>query len=414
MEFEVKVAENADATRPYWRRRDPEQESVYTVDDPTLAGEPLPPLPIHGTVTYGLEGATGALRAVGAAKSGRPLVVVPAFSVLPEPPSAVVVAGKGSAIEVRVSVRNNLEKAAQATLRLEVPDGWNAEPEAQVVSLPAGESSAFVFRVSAPDRTEGRHEIRAGLDRDGRLYTEGFSIVEREDLGASYFYRPALQHIHAVDVRVPEELRIGYVMGAGDDIPGILRQLGLDVTELTAGAVAAGNLARFDTIILGIRAYDVREDVRQANRRLLDYVENGGTLIVQYNSEREDFNSGNYTPYPARVGRIRVATEEAPVEILAPEDSLFRFPNLIGARDFEGWVQERGLYFMEEWDERYQPLLASNDPGEPPLRGGLLRARYGKGTYIFCGYSFFRQLPAGVPGAVRFFVNLLSAGHEPR
>jgi hypothetical protein len=119
-------------------------------------------------------------------------------------------------------------------------------------------------------------------------------------------------------------------------------------------------------------------------------------------------------PYPARVGRIRVATEEAPVEILAPEDSLFRYPNLIGARDFESWVQERGLYFMEEWDERYQPLLASSDPGEPPLRGGLLRARYGKGTYIFCGYSFFRQLPAGVPGAVRLFVNLLSAGHEPR
>ncbi|HSA94100.1 MAG TPA: PIG-L family deacetylase [Terriglobales bacterium] len=414
MEFEVKVAENADATRPYWRRRDPEEESVYTLDDSALACEPLPPLPIHGTATYALEGATGALRTVGAAKSGRPLVVVPAFSVLPEPPSAVVVAGKDGATEVRVGVRNSLEKAVQATLRLEVPDGWSAEPEAQAVSLPAGESSTFIFRISTPDRTEGRHEIRAGLESGGRLYTEGFSIVEREDLGASYFYRPALQHIHAVDVKVPEALKIGYVMGAGDDIPGILRQLGLDVTELTPADVSAGNLARFDTIILGIRAYDVREDVRQANRRLLDYVENGGTLIVQYNSEREDFNSGNYTPYPARVGRGRVASEEAPVEILAPEDPLFRYPNLIAARDFEGWAQERGLYFMEEWDQRYQPLLASNDPGEPPLRGGLLRARYGKGTYIFSGYSFFRQLPAGVPGAVRLFVNLLSAGHEPR
>ncbi|HXE91239.1 MAG TPA: NEW3 domain-containing protein [Terriglobales bacterium] len=414
VEFEVKVPEDADITRPYWRRGDPERESVYTVDDAGPVGEPLPPIPVRGKATYELGGLAGSLDAAGRGKSGRPLAVVPAFSVLPEPPAAVVVAGRNGDIEVRVAVRNNREKPADATLRLEVPDGWSAAPAAQAVSLPANGSMTCTFLVSAPERMEGRHEIRAGLEHQGHVYTEGFSIVEREDLGASYFFRPAVQHIRAVEVAVPEGLKIGYVMGAGDDIPGILRQLGLDVTELSPADVSEGDLSRYQTVILGIRAYDVREDVRRANRRLLDYVEKGGTLIVQYNSEWEQFNSGNYMPYPARVGRVRVATEEAPVEILAPEDVLFRYPNQIRARDFEGWVQERGLYFMEQWDERYQPLLASHDPGEPALPGGLLRARYGKGTYIFTGYSFFRQLPAGVPGAVRLFVNLLSAGHEPR
>ncbi len=414
VEFRVKTGENTDLTRPYWRRSNPERESVYTVNDPSLVGQPLPALPVWSTARYALEGATGALHAVGAGKSGTPLAVVPAFSVLPEPPSAVVMAGKDGAITVVVGVRNNLEKNAPgATLRLEVPDGWSVEPAAQPVSLAAGESSTFEFRISAPDRAEGRYEIRAGLEYGGRVYTEGFSVVEREDLGASYFYRPAVQHIHAVDVKAPQGLKIGYAMGAGDDIPVILRQLGLEVEELTAKDVSERDLGRFDTIILGIRAYDVREDVRKANPRLLEYVEKGGTLIVQYNTEQDGFNSGNYTPYPARIGRGRVAVEEALVEILAPDDSIFHYPNLIAARDFEGWVQERGLYFMEQWDERYQPLLASNDPGEPPLKGGLLRARYGKGTYIFTGYSFFRELPAGVPGAVRLFINLLSAGHEP-
>jgi len=135
-------------------------------------------------------------------------------------------------------------------------------------------------------------------------------------------------------------------------------------------------------------------------------------LVAQYNASVGDFNSGHFTPFPAQLSRARVSVEEAPVEILAPDDSVFRFPNQITQADFNGWVQERGLYFMDSWDDHYKPLLSSNDPGEPPQKGGLIRAQFGKGIYIYAGYAFFRQLPAGVPGAIRLYVNLLNAGHE--
>jgi hypothetical protein len=201
-------------------------------------------------------------------------------------------------------------------------------------------------------------------------------------------------------------------MGAGDEIPSVLASVGLNVSMITPQELASGDLSRYDTIVVGIRAYDVRTDVREQNRRLLDFVDRGGTLLVQYNQSVGIFNQGHYTPYPATLSNARVSVEEQPVEVLAPQESLFSYPNRITNRDFDGWVQERGLYFMSEWDPHFTPLLSSNDPGEPPQKGGLLLAHYGKGTYIYSGYAFFRQLPAGVPGAIRLFVNLVSAGHR--
>ena len=165
-------------------------------------------------------------------------------------------------------------------------------------------------------------------------------------------------------------------------------------------------------IVLGIRTYDTQKDVAANNKKLLEFVSAGGTLIVQYNTGVSDFNSGHFTPYPAQLSRARVSVEEAPVEVLAPDDRIFHFPNQITQRDFQGWVQERGLYFMSQWDDKFVPLLACHDPGESEQKGGLLKARYGKGLYIYNAYAFFRQLPAGVPGAIRLYVNLLSAGHE--
>jgi hypothetical protein len=163
--------------------------------------------------------------------------------------------------------------------------------------------------------------------------------------------------------------------------------------------------------VLGIRAYDTQKDVVANNKKLLDFVSAGGTLVVQYNTSVPEFNSGKFTPYSAELSRARVSVEEAPVQILAPEDSVFHYPNTISASDFDGWIQERGLYFMDKWDDHFQALLACHDPGEDEQKGGLLLAHYGKGSYIYTGYAFFRQLPAGVPGAVRLYVNLLSAGH---
>jgi hypothetical protein len=339
-----------------------------------------------------------------------PLAVVPAFSVLMKNATRVAQAGNASSFTASVIVRSNRDQKSSGTVRLSVPNGWKAQPQSQNVEFERnGEEKVVGFTVTPLAAKEARTAIRAELESGGRKYSEGFSVVTRADLDTFYYYQPALQRISIVDVKLPTKLKIGYVMGAGDDIAAALDQLGIDVHLITPQELATGDLSQFNTIVLGIRAYDAREDVAANNRRLLDFVNQGGTLIVQYNADTEEFNSGRFAPYLLQLSRQRISVEEAPVEILAPQDRLFSFPNKITARDFDGWIQERGLYFGAQWDDKYQPLLASADPGESPLKGGLLRANYGKGTYIYTGYAFFRQIPAGVPGAIRLYVNLLSA-----
>jgi hypothetical protein len=187
----------------------------------------------------------------------------------------------------------------------------------------------------------------------------------------------------------------------------VLKEIGMNVSTIAADELARGDLSRYATIITGIRAYDVREDVRRYNTRLLEFVHAGGTLIVQYNTGIAAFNAGRYAPYAAELGRERVSEEQSAVQVLAPNDNIFHVPNEITAGDFDGWIQERGLYFMHSWDDQWEPLLAMHDRGELPRKGGLLRCFYGRGTYIYTGLSFFRELPGGVPGAVRLFVNLV-------
>jgi hypothetical protein len=204
---------------------------------------------------------------------------------------------------------------------------------------------------------------------------------------------------------------VGYVEGAGDRVPEALEQLGIAVTRLSASDLASGDLARFPAIVLGIRAYAVRDDLVAANARLLEYVNGGGTLVVQYNRSNEVPNI-QIGPYPFTMtsnNNFRVTREDAPMRILDSANPVFNTPNAITAEDFSGWVQERGIYFLSQWDQRYTPLLSSNDPGDQPLLGGLVAAKYGKGTYIYTGYVFFRELPAGVKGAYRLFANLVSA-----
>jgi hypothetical protein len=217
------------------------------------------------------------------------------------------------------------------------------------------------------------------------------------------------------DVKVTAH-KVGYVMGAGDELPEALRQLGCNVTLLSERDLAGGDLSVFDAIVTGVRAYNVRADLRANQERLLEYVHNGGTLIVQYNVAEGGHFGGRKTgelarigPYPLQIGRGRVSVEEAPVKFLEPDNPLLVSPNHIGEKDFEGWIQERGLYFASEWDSHYHAVLETHDPGEKPQEGGILVARYGQGVYIFSGFSWFRELPAGVPGAFRIFANMLSA-----
>ena len=209
-----------------------------------------------------------------------------------------------------------------------------------------GEKQDFQFKVFPAGLQEGRATIRAVLESEGEKYSEGYTLVTREDLGSFYYYQPARQRVSIVDVKAPHDLKVGYIMGAGDDIPTVLQQVGMDVTLIPAEKIATEDLSKYGTIVLGIRAYDTQKDVATNNKKLLDFVSAGGTLVVQYNAGVGDFNAGKFTPYPAELSRARVSVEEAPVEILAPEDSVFHSPNTITARDFDGWVQERGLYFM--------------------------------------------------------------------
>jgi LmbE family N-acetylglucosaminyl deacetylase len=423
--FRLRVPKDAKFTRPYWHRDNPDTEAVNHIDDEKYATLPFPPPALRARVEYAVGGSAAAARNginvvvvtpfldEAGKKVSRPLAIVPAFSVMLEPGTQVISTHNGSTSTVAVGVTNNLTRAMHGKLGLELPTGWRVEPEQFAVDFAKrGEKQDFQFKVFPAGLQEGRAVIRAVLESEGEKYSEGYTLVTREDLGSFYYYQPARQRVSIVDVQAPHDLKVGYIMGAGDDIPTVLKQVGMDVTLIPAEKIASEDLSNYGTIVLGIRAYDTQKDVVTNNQKLLDFVSAGGTLVVQYNTSVGDFNSGKFTPYSAELSRARVTVEETPVEILAPEDSVFHYPNTITARDFDGWVQERGLYFMDKWDDHFTPLLSCHDPGEDAQKGGLLRAKYGKGTYIYAAYAFFRQLPAGVPGAVRLYVNLLSAGHE--
>jgi hypothetical protein len=440
------VPPDAPFTKPYWHRDNPETDTLFTIDNPKYENLPLPPPPLHVSVQYNVlprkrikapvPDVIGKLSGKKSGEDANPkaqisapvtvayrdekglerkttLAIAPAFSVKLDPGEQVIPLQGAPSTTVKVAVTSNLAKTPPGTLRLEVPDGWRVEPETLPVNFhERGEHQEFEFKVVPARVKEERAGIRAVLTAGGAEYSEGYNQVSREDLLTFYYYQPAVQRVSLVDLRVPKDLKVGYVMGAGDDIPMVLKQIGIDVTVIPPDKLASEDLSRYGTVVLGIRAYDTQKDVIANNKKLLDFASAGGTLVVQYDSDISTFNSDHLTPYPAELSRARVSVEDAPVEILAPDGNLLHYPNQISEQDFQGWVQERGLYFMKQWDDHYKPLLASHDPGEPPQKGGLLHAQYGKGTYIYTGYAFFRQLPAGVPGAIRLYVNILSAGHE--
>jgi LmbE family N-acetylglucosaminyl deacetylase len=420
-QFQVTIPENAPYTRPYWSRGNPETETAYTIIDPRALTAPWPPYPLHARVNFMHGNYWGEASAVAKIKfidptlgqSERPLAVGPSISVLLTSPVVVAPVGGTAKSQIGVSVRSNVQSAVHAKLELDTPQGWKVDPAEIAVDLDHdGDVNNYTFQVTPQNLHEGTYKVTARAQYNGKQYAEGFKVITRPDLDSYYAYRPATENVQAVDVKLPPQLKVGYVMGTGDEIPSVLQSVGLSTSIITAQELASGDLSRYGTIIVGIRAYDTRTDVREHNRRLLDYVNGGGTLIVQYNQSTSAFNDGHYSPFPATAANVRVSVEDQPVEILAPEDQVFNWPNKITQKDFDGWVQERGLYFMSEWDAQFKPLLACNDPGEPPQKGGLLLAHYGKGIYIFSAYGFSRQLPAGVPGAIRLFVNLVSAGHQ--
>jgi hypothetical protein len=265
------------------------------------------------------------------------------------------------------------------------------------------------FKVSPPAKlANGTHTLWAWAKVRGRDQVFEISLEPLPTLPTRMWSEPAIAKVHVMDVTVPRDLRVGYVTAENDPIPEALREIGVHVELLDEQALAFGDLSKYDAIAIGIRAYELRSDLARANQRLLDYAAAGGTLVVQYQREGV-WNQLKPAPYAATVGNgLRTTDENSPVRFVDAKHPLLNFPNVIRAEDFSGWVQERGLYYWDKFDAKYQPVLAMRDPGEQEALGALLYARHGKGVYIYTGLSFFRQLPEGVPGAYRLFVNLLS------
>ncbi len=241
----------------------------------------------------------------------------------------------------------------------------------------------------------------------GKSYREGYQVTGYNGLRPYFLYMPSVYRTTGVDVKVAPELKAGYVMGSGDDVPASLEQLGIKVSFLTPAEIAGGDLRKYDVILLGVRTYAVRDDLRTYNNRLLEYVRDGGVVIVEYNTPEYDHN---YGPYPYVMGNNpeEVTDEASKVDILEPANPVFNWPNKITENDFRGWAEERGSKWMQSWDSHYEALLSTHDPGQAPQKGGLLYAKYGKGIYIYNAYAFYRQLPEGVPGAYRIFANMVS------
>jgi hypothetical protein len=286
--------------------------------------------------------------------------------------------------------------------------------EAPFALKTSGTQSSTAFTLTIPaNRKPGRFAVDAEAMAGGTTFSRDVQVISYPHIQSHRLYWPARARVQVVNLKVAP-VRVGYVMGGGDQVPDAIRRMGIDVTMIDPQTLATGNLSRFDTIVVGIRASETRPDFVANNGRLLQFVERGGALIVQY--QQGEYIEKGLAPYPAEAkGNPRVTDENATVKILAPNHPVFTFPNRITSDDFNGWVQERNLYSFSDFDaRRFTPLLESADPGEEPQRGGELYAEIGKGRYIYTSYTWFRQLPAGVPGAYRQFANLISLSKAPR
>jgi LmbE family N-acetylglucosaminyl deacetylase len=315
---------------------------------------------------------------------------------------------------IRVTVGNNEKGAADATVTLSAPAGWQVEPSSAAIHfVREDEESTVTFTVRPADGARpGDFELKAVAAAAGVQSDLGYEVVEYPHIHRRHVVQTATTRAKVMDVKITPGLHVGYIMGVGDRVPDAIEQLGADVRLIDSDTLAAGDLSQFNVIVVGVRAYERRPDLRANNQRLLQYAETGGTVIVQY--QRNEFNEAQYGPYPAKTTSDRVTDENAPIDVLVPNDPVFTTPNRIGAESWQGWVQERGTYFLGQKDPRYVDLVRSRDPfplNAGPKTGALVEARTGKGRWIYVGLGLWRQLPAGVDGAYRLMANLLSSGH---
>jgi LmbE family N-acetylglucosaminyl deacetylase len=421
--FSVKLSDDVAITsRPYFSRGSM-AEPRYTISDQEQFGRPAGAPAATAIARYTVNGvAVEAHEIVRRYEANLPygdelreLHVVPRLALTVSPANAIIpIAAPKKETALQVELLNNTQDGSAGEVSLILPAGWASTPS----SLPfafsnAGARAVYRFTVSADSIEAQEYDVQAVVRADGREYREGYEVVAPRDLETRYLYRPATSRVRGVDVDVVPGLSVGYVMGVGDQVPAAIAQLGADVTLLGAEDLATGDLSRFDVIMTGTRAYAVREDLHTHNQRLLDYVREGGNLIVLYNTQ--ELVPDDQAPFPAALPREaeEVSEEDSPVEILEPGHQVFTWPNRITQEDFDGWVEQRGSKFFTTWDPAYTPMIATHDQGQDPQRGGWVWARYGRGHYTYFAYALHRQLPYGVSGAYRLLANLLALNKEP-
>ena len=420
---EVRVPAGAAATDIHWSHVDGADR--YAFDSQAPYGAPFRPTPFRAAFDIELGSTRITVERpveyryasdIFAGEKRMELNVAPRFAVSMTPEIAVVPASGGSSREVRVTVTNTTPAAAAAEVTLELPAGWRAQPERAPLQFSREDESRTVrFSVIADTSAAagGEQQIRAVVEQGGRRYDRGFQVVEYAHTARRHVGRPAVSTFKVIDVSVAPDLLVGYIVGVGDAVPQAIEQLGVQLELIGADELAWGNLDRFDVIVTGVRAYERRQDLRANNHRLLEYVENGGVAIVQYN--KFEFNQAQYGPRPAEVSRNRVTDEGAPVRVLARDHPAFAWPNRIDGPAWSGWVQERGLYFLGDKDPAYVDLVELEDSFEwnPGVkRGALVELQHGRGRWLYVGLGLWRQLPAGTPGAYQLLANLLSLGAD--
>jgi LmbE family N-acetylglucosaminyl deacetylase len=418
--FRVLVPPTAAPTQPYWLT-EPRKGAVFAWPDGTPKGLPFAPALLEAWLDVSVAGATMRLRRPVEFRTADPargelrrrVDVVPALSVAVNEPLVIVPwRSRPSEREVVVRTENLTTAPVDGTVTLQVPNGWNVRPRESPFSLEAaGERAIARFTIVIPGATAERgYPIQATAAVGDRRYQRTLHTIAYPHIQTHRLYAPATVNVRVMRLAVPT-VNVGYVMGTGDDVPAAIRLMGVPVTLLDSDALTSGDLTQFDTIVIGIRASEARPDFVANHKRLLQWVQEGGALIVQY--QQPDYVDRKLPPFPVRVG-ARVTDERARVTILEPDHPAFTMPNPISADDWSDWVQERTVNNWSIFDPKYTALLESHDPGDSSQRGGEVLARIGRGVYVYSAYAWFRQLPAGVPGAYRLFANLLALGQPHR
>ena len=411
---QIQLPKNISLTSPYWLL-DQWNLGVYNVKDEKLRGLPETPKSLKVKANYLIEGIPFSLESDIVYKMDDPVAgeVYQPFEIIPPITGSfqesVNVFAKKDSQSLKLVIKAN-KMGLSGTVSLDVPDGWTFSPKEQSIQFTRkGEEKELSFWVTPPAfQSEGNAKVI--MKTDGETYDKKMLIIKHAHIPAQTVLLSSNAKVVRIDLEKSGE-KIGYLMGAGDVVPASLSQMGYQVTLLNVNNLNEDYLKTFDAVVLGVRAYNTVEGIEFKQKALFNYVENGGNLIVQYNTTGDlKVSEKELAPLPLTISRDRITDEDAPVTLLVPNHSLLNFPNKITENDFKGWEQERGLYFPGKWDAGFTPVLRFNDPGEKPLDGALLVAKYGKGYYIYSGISFFRELPAGVPGAFRLFANMISMG----